>query len=256
MSAARVPGSPAGGLPAGTGLVAVTGAVGRLAVAGVDFALGSTEQYWAAQAAAKLGLAPKNLFGRFIDFDDGARLRATNSGAAPSPGLPNLDGGWHSYTGGDDTNAGTLGLAATNLFSSLAPKHVANCRTSPWYIVARWKTTTVPGATARSTIGLGTTGLLRAGIVKASHATKFCAVWTGAVLASTISFDTAIHEVMVRNDGTNVYLSVDGEAEVSAAVGSLSTSDGELFFEIAAGALEAKQTYQIDYMGIWTGRSS
>jgi len=246
----------AGGLPAGSGITAVTGGVGRLAVAGVDFALGSAEDYWAAQAALKLGLAPKNLAGRFIDFDDGGRLRVVSTGATPSPGIPSLDGSWHSYTAGDDTNAGTFGFAGANVFSSLAPVHVANVRTSPWYVVARWKTTTVPGATARSVIGVGVTGLLRAGINKASHATKFSAVWTGTVLLSTVSFDTAVHEIVVRNDATNVYFSVDGETEVSAPVGSLSTSAAELFFEIAAGALEAKQTYAIDYMGIWTGRSS
>lgn len=255
MSAGRVPGSPAAAFPSGTGIVKTSPTGPALATPGVDYATGDAREYWTAQAAAKLGLAPKNLFRRWIDFDDGGRLRVTSSGTTPSPGVPALDGSWHSYTAGDDTNAGALGFAGTNLFSSLPPKHVANIRTSPWYLVARWKTTTVPGATARSVIGLGLSGELRAGIIKASNATKFCAVWTGANLASTISFDTATHELVLRNDGTSVYLSVDGETEVSAVVGSLSTSSAELFFEIAAGALEAKQTFQIDYMGLWTGRT-
>lgn len=216
----------------------------------------SAEQYWAAQAALKLGVSPKNLFGRFIDFDDGSRLRTISSGSTPALTPPALDGSWHQYSAGDDVSAGAFGFAAANVFSSTAPKQVANIKTSPWFSVGRWKTITVPGATARSVIGLGISGEIRAGIVKASHATKFCAVWTGTVLASAVPFDTNTHEVVCRNDGTNIYLSVDGEAEVSAAVGALSVSSAELFFEVAAGAGEARQTFRIDYMGLWTGRGS
>lgn len=209
--------------------------------------------YWADQARQKFGVVAKMIEGFFEDFDNGGNVRVLNSGTVASLASPAINGSWASFSAGDGTATGTVGYGRATI-NTLAPLHVVNLKTSTWMMVIRWKTTTTPGATARSGLAFLSASLF-AGLLRGKSATFFSVASGATTLLSAIPFDTGTHEMMVRNDGTNIYLSVDGETEVSAANTNVSTGNDELRTDLFAGALEAQQIHQMDYFGLWVVRT-
>ena len=236
-----------------TGLLLNTAGVPSRAVPGVDYALGSAEQYWAAFAASRLGATPRQLQGKFFDMDEAATQRVTASGVTSGIGpVSTLDGSSVTVTAGDDTAAGSYIVRAAAGFAGIAPVHVANLRTGKWLTVVRLKTTTTPAGGCLIGIRSGA-GSIRAGINLGVSATKF--VQSQGSLISTVSMDTATHEIANWNDGTNMSFAVDGETPLTAASTVMSTGSDEFGIEVIAAALAAKQTIQVDYWGFWVVRT-
>lgn len=236
-----------------TGLLKNTAGVPSRATEGVDYATGSAEQYWAAFAAARLGATPRQLEGRFFDMEEATGQRVTAGGVTSGAGaVTTLDGSWSTITVGDDTAAGSYQYRTGTIFGGVSPYHVANLRTSKWLTVVRMKVITVPAG--GDLIGLRSgTAAFRAGIYLPGSATKFR--HHQANLTSTVSFDTAVHEIACWNDGTTASFSVDGETPLTAASTVFSTAADEFGLEMSADALTAKQTIQTDYWGFWVVRT-
>lgn len=219
---------------------------------GGNLVLTDAKGYWTAQAAMRLGVAGKDLLGFFNDMDEGSSLRQSNSGTTSGPASVVADGSWWTCTAGNGTVAGSNLMLMAQLPGSVTATHVANLRTSKWFLVLRMKVTTTPSTNAL--IGLrSSSGSLRCGIAPGSSATKFVISQGG--LVSTVSFDTNTHEIAVWNDGTNTSLSVDAESPQSQLSSILGTAGVEFGFECTAAVSEAAQTYQVDYFGMWTART-
>lgn len=235
------------------GLLKNTAGVPSRATEGVDYATGSAEQYWAAFAALRLGATPKQLQGAFYDVDQVATQRVTASGTTSGIGsVSTLDGSWVTVTAGDDTAAGTYIIRAAASLGGVAPVHLANIRTAKWLTVVRLRITTAPAGGCLIGIRSGA-GSIRAGVNLAVSATKFSQAQ--ASLVSTISIDTATHEIALWNDGTTLSFAVDGETPLTAASTTMGTGSDEFGVEVIAAALAAKQTIQVDYWGYWVVRT-
>lgn len=216
---------------------------------------GSSREMWIARVAARFGVNPQQISMVWVDFESGAGLAApTVTATAAQQASPALDGGWLSYTVGDGTAAGRVQVRLASVIGQV-PIHWSNAKTAKWMFGFRGKLTTAAGAHTRLTVANGSANFY-AGIDKLTNATKFVFLPGSGPIASTVSFDTNTHEVAAGNDGGSVaFISVDGEAEVQGSNAGMPTSQDQIEIDFNTNALEAAQTFQLDYFFLASVRS-
>lgn len=229
-------------------------------IPGIPYDIGSRaigpQEYYAQVAAYLFGRSQasfKAITSHFFDFSEGGTTRTATSGVVGTGTSPSRQGGWCKFQVGDGASAGALSVRGASINGATSPVHLTNSKTDKWLAVWKGKATATPGATTR--VGLAfSSGNFRAGIVKASHATQFCAVFGATTIVSAVPIDTGVHVVVAWHDGTNVYLCVDDELPVSAANTNLPTTSEEMLVDYNVGAGEARQDPETDYFGIFTER--
>ena len=253
MSAGRVPGSPKGGLPAGTGLVLDTAGVGSVVAVGSGLAVAGgalTSAGWfnkhRALAATLAGINGDKLETWENGFQQSAFNYVTQvvSGGGSAAQSPN-DGG-SVLVATSTTTAGETILFQNGFV-------VTNCKTKRWYIASR--SLIVTASDAQTEIypvhlydgGGNPQGLV---VVNGQLLLRIASGGTTDVVTSWTVDTTVPHDFAVSFDLTTVTAWVDGvSVGTQTLLTNLSTSNGEWAARAKNGTTAAVRSVRV-YAGL------